>query len=63
MILNDLLKISKVRKIKFSPIDLDNSDIGGGVYRMYDKSGEKSYMRYPFPPTIGFCAKSIGKTW
>lgn len=44
MILNDLLKISKVRKIKFSPIDLDKSDIGGGVYRMYDKSGEVIYV-------------------
>ncbi len=41
---NKLIKISKIRKIKFSPIDLDYSDIGGGIYRMYDASGEIVYV-------------------
>jgi excinuclease UvrABC nuclease subunit len=44
MELKDLIKTSKVKKIKFSPIDLDNSDIGGGIYRMYDDTGEVIYV-------------------
>lgn len=44
MEIKDLIKISKIRKIKFSPIDLDQTAIGGGIYRMYDKSGEVIYV-------------------
>jgi excinuclease UvrABC nuclease subunit len=44
MDLKDLIKISKVKKIKFSPMDLDNSDIGGGIYRMYDKDNKVIYV-------------------
>jgi len=42
--LKDLLKISKVKKLRFKPIDLKNNDIGGGIYRMYDESGEIVYV-------------------
>lgn len=44
MDLKDIIKITKIRKIKFDPIDLDKSDIGGGIYRMYDYSGEIIYV-------------------
>lgn len=44
MQLKDLLKISKVKKLKFQPIDLENKEIGGGIYRMYNKSGEVVYV-------------------
>lgn len=44
MRLRDLTKISKIRKLKFVPIDLDDTDIGGGIYRMFDKSGEVIYV-------------------
>lgn len=40
----DLLKITNVRKLKFKPIDLEDKNIGGGIYRMYDKSGEVIYV-------------------
>lgn len=40
----DLIKISKINKLKFSPIDLKNHDIGGGIYRMYDKSNQIIYV-------------------
>ena len=42
--IKDLIKISKVRKIRFSPVDLDYSDIGGGIYRMFDASGNVIYV-------------------
>jgi predicted GIY-YIG superfamily endonuclease len=35
MELKDLIKITKMSKIPFAPIDLDYTDIGGGIYRMY----------------------------
>jgi predicted GIY-YIG superfamily endonuclease len=44
MNLKDLIKISKVRNIKFSPVDLDKSDIGGGIYRMYDQADTVIYV-------------------
>lgn len=44
MNLKDLIKISKVRKIKFRPIDLEQNDIGGGIYRMYDGTGQIIYV-------------------
>ena len=42
--LKELLKISKIQKLKFKPIDLDNVHIGGGIYRMYNKTGEVIYV-------------------
>lgn len=44
MDIKDLIKISKVRKIRFSPVDLDHSNIGGGIYRMFDGSGKVVYV-------------------
>jgi len=44
MNLKDIIKITKVDKIKFSPVDLDNSDIGGGIYRMYDANEHVIYV-------------------
>jgi hypothetical protein len=44
MNLKDLIKITKVSKIKFSPVDLDNSDVGGGIYRMYDENDLVIYV-------------------
>lgn len=42
--LKQLIKITAIRKIKFTPIDLANSDIGGGIYRMFNVSGEVIYV-------------------
>jgi DNA polymerase III subunit epsilon len=42
--LKDILKISKVRNIKFKPINLDDDNIDGGIYRLYDDSGEVIYV-------------------
>lgn len=42
--IKDLLKISKIRNLKFSPIDLEAEDVDGGIYRMYDDSGEIVYV-------------------
>jgi excinuclease UvrABC nuclease subunit len=40
----DLIKRSILKKIKFTPVDLRNDSVGGGIYRMYDKSGEVIYV-------------------
>lgn len=40
----DLIKTTKAHKLKFESIDLDNNNIGGGIYRMYDYSGEVIYV-------------------
>lgn len=40
----DLLKTSKIKKLPFVPIDLDEKNIGGGIYRMYDKTGKVVYV-------------------
>lgn len=44
MNLKDLVKVTKIEKIKFEPVNLDHSDIGGGIYRMYDKTYEIIYV-------------------
>jgi excinuclease ABC subunit C len=44
MDIKELLKVSKIRKLKFSPIDMEQVDTGGGVYRMYDKSKQVIYV-------------------
>ena len=44
MNLKDIIKITKVGQIKFSPVDLDKSDIGGGIYRMYDANEHVIYV-------------------
>lgn len=42
--IKDLIKLSKLQKIKFEPIDLSNNGIGGGIYRMYDVNNEIIYV-------------------
>jgi hypothetical protein len=44
MELKDLLKTTKIKKMDFDPIDLEDKEIGGGIYRMYDLSGEVIYV-------------------
>lgn len=41
----DLIKISKVKKLKFMKHDLEtHENIGGGVYRMYDQNNDIVYV-------------------
>lgn len=40
----DLIKISKIKKLKFAPIDIDNTKIGGGIYRMFNAANEIVYV-------------------
>jgi excinuclease UvrABC nuclease subunit len=40
----DLIKTSKIKRLPFEPINLEKSDIGGGVYRMYDIKGKVVYV-------------------
>jgi excinuclease UvrABC nuclease subunit len=41
----DLIKISHLKKLKFTPHDLStHENIGGGIYRMYDKQGRIIYV-------------------
>jgi excinuclease ABC subunit C len=40
----DLIKTSKVQRLKFDPVNLLDKKIGGGIYRMYDKEGEIVYV-------------------
>ena len=42
--LRSLTKISKIWKLKFSPIDLTDDTVDGGIYRMYNSSGEVIYV-------------------
>lgn len=45
MYLKDLIKISKVKKIKFTEYKHhEHVYVGGGVYRMYDDTGEIIYV-------------------
>jgi DNA polymerase III subunit epsilon len=44
MKIKDLIKIGKVQELIFKPIDMTNTKIGGGVYRMYDTTGEIVYV-------------------
>jgi excinuclease ABC subunit C len=45
MELKELIKVSKVRKTKFQKYDHHKHvEIGGGIYRMYDDSGEIVYV-------------------
>jgi len=34
---DDLIKRDFLTQLKFDPVDLRNTKIGGGIYRMYDK--------------------------
>jgi excinuclease UvrABC nuclease subunit len=43
MNLKDILKISKLGKIKFKPIDFEDH-VDGGIYRLFDSSGEVIYV-------------------
>ena len=40
----DVIKTSKIKKLPFAPINLDEHGIGGGIYRMYDKTGKVVYV-------------------
>lgn len=40
---NDLIKISKVRKLKWTKDHIHN-DVGGGIYRMYNANKEIIYV-------------------
>jgi DNA polymerase-3 subunit epsilon len=43
--LRDILKISKVKKLKFKKYEHhDHVNVGGGIYRMYNDSGEVIYV-------------------
>lgn len=42
--LTEIIKITKIRKLKFSPIDLEESNIDGGIYRLYDDKGKVIYV-------------------
>lgn len=43
--LKDILKTSKVKKIKFTKYEHhEHVNVGGGIYRMYDNSGEIIYV-------------------
>lgn len=45
MNLKDLIKITKVSKVKFTEYKHhEHVEIGGGIYRMYDNSGEVVYV-------------------
>jgi Uri superfamily endonuclease len=45
MNLVDILKISAVMKLAWQPYDLEtHEDIGGGIYRFYDKEGNIIYV-------------------
>lgn len=43
MDIKEILKITKIRKLKFRRIDLE-TEVGGGIYRMFDVSGEVIYV-------------------
>ena len=44
MIIKDIIKIGAIEKLKFKPIDMENTHIGGGIYKMFDVSGEVVYV-------------------
>jgi excinuclease UvrABC nuclease subunit len=42
--IKDLIKISKVKKLKFEPVDLTIVHTDGGIYRMFSNTGEVIYV-------------------
>ena len=40
----EFIKITSVKKTKFSIVNLNIGKIGGGIYRMYNNSGEVIYV-------------------
>lgn len=40
----EFIKNSNVKKTKFSEIDLELGEVGGGIYRMFNDSGEVIYV-------------------
>lgn len=45
MNLKDLIKVSKIGKLRFQKYEHhEHTDVGGGIYRMYDDSGEIIYV-------------------
>lgn len=40
----NIIKMSTLQKLKFLPVNLDNKEIGGGIYRMYDKNKNVIYV-------------------
>jgi excinuclease UvrABC nuclease subunit len=44
MNLKEIVKLSKIKQLKFNPYEFLNKAIDGGIYRMYDDSGEVIYV-------------------
>jgi len=43
MTLTEILKISRIRQLKFQAVDFEDS-VDGGVYRLYDEAGKIIYV-------------------
>lgn len=39
-----ILKVDAIEKMKWQPLNLTETDIGGGIYRMYNSAGEVIYV-------------------
>lgn len=44
MNIKDIIKMSKVKTLPFSPINLEQENVGGGIYRMSDLKGKVVYV-------------------
>jgi DNA polymerase III subunit epsilon len=44
MTLTEIIKLTKVKNLKFKRIDFDENNIDGGIYRLYDESGKVIYV-------------------
>jgi excinuclease UvrABC nuclease subunit len=44
MELVEIVKIPEIEQLVFKPVDLSNHTIDGGIYRMFDSSGQVIYV-------------------
>lgn len=44
MNLKEIIKISKIKQLKFERVDLDQKNIDGGIYRMFNSAGTVIYV-------------------
>ena len=44
MLFTDVIKKSKIEHLSFDPVNLDQENIGGGIYRMFDKNHKVIYV-------------------